>query len=80
MSDLDGPLWIDVLATAADQEGKEPAQLHQKLQAVVVGLDSVGQGGRLELEHDPTELRDMEQGLEDESAEAVCNAVHRWEH
>ena len=69
MSDLNGPLWIDVLSAAADQEGKEPAQLHQELQTVVVGLDHAGQGRRLELEHDLTELGDMEQGLQDRNAE-----------
>ena len=62
-ANLYGSLWIDVLAATGHQQCEESAQLHQEEQAVVVGLLHVGQRRRLELQHDRTELRDVEQRL-----------------
>ena len=60
---LDGPLWVDVLASGGEQESEEPAELHEEEETVVVGLLWGRQCRRLELEYHRTELWDMEQGL-----------------
>ena len=62
--DLNGSLWVDVLAPCGHQQSKQSPQLHQEHQAVaVVGLVRRLQGRGLELEHHGTKLRDMEQRL-----------------